>query len=237
MSDAWTGDLGRLENLSLLVTSRWIWQWRNLLTTQCNAWNQWNKTALLLREKRKKSNKIQRPIKETYNNSNDRAPEVSVRPLNSICLTKAKVRCSVGSRHHKPLIGKGCCWRKGNCSFWSTRISLYSVTDQAIFYWYCRGKKKKKVKIPSFPSLSEEQFSTRFSAGERHFLMFTAFILVPRPTSLLLNWNRGRCLVGLRRWSMKLIISVRLWVQEGAEMYLRCRICLYDMVLILAGGL
>lgn len=138
MSEAWTGDFCRLENPFIVITSRWIWYWRKLFTAQWNTWNQWNKTALLLREKRKKSNKIQSPIKETYNNSNHRAVEVSVRPLNSICLTKTKVHCSWGSRHHKPLTGRGCCWRKDIRSFWS--ISVYSVTDRAIFYWYFKGK-------------------------------------------------------------------------------------------------
>jgi hypothetical protein len=82
----------------------------------------------------------------------------------------------------------------------------------------------------------EEQFSTRFRQEQEIFFCPQAFILVLGTASLLSNWNRGCCLLGLSRWSMKLIISGRLWVQDGAEIYLHCRTHLYDIVLNLARG-
>lgn len=205
-----------------------MWPWRNLLTTQWDTWNQWYKTALLLREKRKNSNKIQRPIKETYKNRNDRAIEVSVRPLNLICLTRTKVHCSIGSKHHKTLTGKGCCWRKDICSFWS--ISVYSVTDRAIFIGI---SKAKTISIPFFSFLVG---GTILNANPGRSKRFYSVHSIRTGSGAHPKWNPGRCLLVLNRWSMKLIISVRLWVQDGAEIYLHCRICLYDTMLNLARG-
>lgn len=208
---------------------------KKVLTTQWNTWNQWNKTALLLREKRKKRNNIQSPIKETYNNSNGRALEVSVRPLNSICLTKTKVHCSVGSRHHKPLTGRDVVDIRTSAV---SEVYVFILLQTELFF--IGIVKAKTVSIPPspfFPFLVGRTILNAIpAAGARNFLLSTAFILVLGPASLLSNWNWGRWLLGLSRWSMKLIISGRLWVQGGAEIYLQCRICLYDMVLNLARG-
>jgi hypothetical protein len=93
----------------------------------------------------KKSNKIQSPIKATYNNSNDRTLEVSVRPLNSICLTKTKVHCSVGSRHHKPLTGRDVVDVRTSAV---SEVYLFILLQTELFF--IAIVKTKSVSIPFF---------------------------------------------------------------------------------------
>lgn len=105
-------------------------------------------------------------------------------------------------------------------------------------YFFIGIVKAKTVSIPPFPPPFPVggTILNAIPAGARNFLLSTTFILVLGPTSLLSNWNRGRSLLGLSQWSMKLIISGRFWVQGGAEIYIHCRKCLYDMMLNLTRG-
>ena len=151
-------------------------------------------------------------------------------------MTKTKVHCSVGSRHHKPLTGRDV-----------VDVGISAVSEVYLFIllqtelFFSGTVKAKTISIPPSPPfffllVGGTILKAIPAAGARNFLLSTAFILVLGPASLLSNWNRVSCLLGLGRWSMKLIVSGRLWVQDGAEIYLQCRTCLYDMVLNLARG-